>query len=189
MIDTSIISLYKRSFGFVGLRWPQKIEVNTKVVIDASGQQIAVNDPKQFMEAVNGSMYFMPCKLDDLWLPNEPLISISGGKRIVKSYMTGLKGSVKEEISQDDYSIQIMGIAINETDENYPYQTITSIKQLCEKQGSVKVVNKLLAIFDIHELVIESWNFQGEEGAQSYQPYTLNCVSDRPVELMLKEGF
>ncbi|MCX6232438.1 MAG: DUF6046 domain-containing protein [Bacteroidetes bacterium] len=181
--DTNIITLYKRAFGFVGGKFPP-IDVNVKVAEAAKMDAVKSYQSDLFI----GSPFFLPLKIGDLWLPVEPMISLTSSKQIVKTQMTGLKGSIKEEISTDDWSISIRGIIINNTDDNYPFADVAQLRQICETLGSYKVVNKLLAIFDIHEIVIDNYAFDGEEGAQSYQAYTINALSDRPVELILKEG-
>lgn len=183
MIDTSIISLYKRAFGFVGGKFPP-VAVGNSVPEPTKGDAVTSFQSELYI----GSPFFLPLKIGDLWMPVEPIISLTSGKQIVKTQMTGLKGTIKEEISTDDWNISIRGIIINQIDDNYPFADVAKLRQICESLGSYKVVNKLLAAFDIHEIVIENYSFDGEEGAQSYQSYTINALSDRPVELILKEG-
>ena len=149
------------------------IKTKSVVTIEKTGDAI----PAEMSELYIGSPFFMPLKIDDYWLPVEPIITLVSNKLVVKTQMTGLRGSVKEEISTDDWIITIRGIVINDNENDYPYADITKLRLLCESLGSKRVVNRLLASFDINDIVIES-----------YQWYTINALSDRPVELTLKEG-
>lgn len=135
-----------------------------------------------------GTHIFLPCKLNDYMLPNEPLISISGKNRIVKTEIDGNEGTFKEKFSRDDYSILIRGVAINEQNpDEYPTDIVRKLRQLCE-ETEVSVVNRLLGHFNVNQLVIESYNFPSVEGMIGVQPYEFKCLSDKTFELELIDG-
>ncbi len=187
-------TLYNKVFGISGRRYPD-FDTDQKVPLpefaDATALNIygkGLNKDNYELKSIFGTPLFMPCKIDDFWLPNEPLITITGGKEIVKTVVAGLKGTVKEEISTKDYIITIRGIIVNTDNDDYPEYEVEKLRTICEKQGSHKVVNKLFRIFGIDEIAIENYNIFGIAGHQSQQAYQINALSDRPVELVIKEG-
>jgi purine-nucleoside phosphorylase len=174
MVTIQLSALYFQAFGIFGKK-PPDMEV------------MSVNE-KADMKSIMGTPIFMPFKIDDIWLPNEPLVTITGGKKIIRTVVAGLKGSVKEEICLNDYMVVIRGIIINNDSDDYPDEEVGEIRGLCEAEGSREIVNKLCRIFGINSIAIESYNIFGIAGHQSQQAYQINAWSDRPVELVLKEG-
>ncbi len=184
MLD--IIGLYQLAFGN---RSYQKIDMQRSYTALEAVKNIAVydeNDPE--LKSIMGTPIFMPCKIDGYLLPNEPLITITGVQTIVKTKVTGLKGTVKELISQDDFRVVIKGIITNDVDDNYPAEEVEKLKAICKKQESLEIINKLTGIFEIPRIAIESYDVFGIEGHQSQQAYQINAISDRAVELIIREG-
>lgn len=189
MARTNISQLYLQVFGVFGKRMPQ-FETEARVEEARSNGSIDTFSAKEQSErnSIFGTPIFMPCKIDDYWLPNEPLITITGGKNIVKTVVAGLEGTVKEEISTNDKLIVIKGIITNDDSDDYPEADVSKIREFCDASGSRKIVSPICRIFSIHEIAIESYNIFAIEGHQSQQAYQINAWSDRPVELILKEG-
>jgi len=131
-----------------------------------------------------GEEFSLPCKIDGIALPNEPLISIKGNKRIIKTAVPGLAGTVKEHIQLGDYKITIKGIAVNEDEDDLPQTEIREIRELCEKLGSLKIKNRLLTYFNIEHITITDFDFPGVEGMQNAQLYVINALSDKPIDLI-----
>ncbi len=183
-----LIAIYQSVFGYKGI--PQLIPVNTLNRVEKEdADDITVNEGAQYsdLKSAMGVPLFMPLKIDGIWLPNEPIITISGQNTIVKTVIAGAKGTVKEWISADDYSIKIQGLIINEQSDDYPEEMVRKIRTICEKRESVEVDNRLLTMFDIHQVVIESYSFPGVAGDQDVQAYEITCLSDWPLDLILKE--
>lgn len=186
-MKVDIIKLYQQAFGYVGLPYPQKNGV-ISVDIGEDNEQIPVKDDALYNGvSVFGTPLFMPCQLDDYILPNEPIITINGQNTIVKTILTGVKGSVKEMINSDDYVIKIQGIIVNEDSDDYPEDDVRKMRKILEKGDVVDISNRLLTLFDIHQVAIESFIFAGIEGNQNCQAYEIACISDWPVDLILKE--
>ena len=193
-MELQLKTLYNQVFGLNLFKYP-KFDTDQKVPLPAFADATALdiysqglNKDNYEMKSIFGTPLFMPCKIDDFWLPNEPLITLNGGKRIVKTVVAGLKGTVKEEIATKDYLITIRGIVVNNDTNDYPEDEVGKLRTLCEKQGSHTVVNKLFRIFGIDEMAIENYNIFGIAGHQSQQAYQIDALSDRPVELVIKEG-
>ncbi len=141
--------------------------------------------------SIMGTPIFFPCKIgltqDSLFdLPNEPAISISGMNRIIKTELTKLKGSFKERMQLSDYAITIQGVIINEDSEDYPAQMVAKIRTVCEA-GTCYVQSELLKIFNVTQLAIEKFDFSHRESSQNEQDYTITAISDRPIELIIKD--
>ncbi|MFK5855374.1 MAG: DUF6046 domain-containing protein [Bacteroidota bacterium] len=190
----SIKALYIKVFGSHG-RALQDFEtephVNDPVYvddIDVYSNSIDEDDGNYDIKSIFGTPIHMPVKIGDYWLPNEPLVTLTGGKNIVKTVVTGLVGTVKEEVSTNDYQITIKGIIVNEESDDYPEADVAKLREICQTPGMHDVVNKLFRIFLIDNIVIESYNIYGIAGEQSQQAYQINAWSDRPVELILREG-
>ena len=145
------------------------------------------NSPSAELASILGTPIVMPLTLDGVRLPNEPLISITGKKRIITTPIDGHNGSFKEFFANDDYRIVIRGIAVNEEEEEYyPEKIVRELRKLAEKPSALKVANKLLSYFNINQLVIEEYDFPAVEGGMGLQPYTFTCLSDESFELELK---
>jgi len=185
-MKVNLIQLYQQAFGYIGFPAPR---MNTNVSVDPldQGADIPVNDSAKYegMSAM-GTPLFMPCRLEDYMLPNEPLITINGQNVIIKTILTGVKGSVKELINSDDYVIKIQGIIVNEESDDYPEDDIRALRKILEMKDTVYISNRLLTLFDIHQVAIESFVFTAIEGHQDCQAYEIACVSDWPVDLILK---
>lgn len=188
MPSINLIQLYRQVFGYTGIPLSRMIDTSLFLQEDtADAPKFDEGTQYSDMAGSLGTPLFMPCKLDDVWLPNEPIISISGQNTIVKTVLTGVKGSVKELINTDDYSIKIQGIIVNESGDDLPEDMIRQIRNICEKRESVTISNRLLTLFDIHQVAIESFTFPGIEGYQNCQAYEISCVSDWPLDLILKD--
>ena len=133
---------------------------------------------------VYGEEFSLPCVIDNVRLPNEPLISIKGNKRIIKTAVPGLQGTIKEHIQLGDYKITIKGIAVNDEEDDLPQAEIRDIRELCEKLGSLKITNRLLSYFNINHITITDFDFPAVEGMQNAQLYVINALSDKPIDLI-----
>ena len=138
-----------------------------------------------------GSDIFLDALTLDGWtLPVDPLISISASKTVVQTQMTGGVGPVIEEVAMEGYTIIIRGVLINEDNDDYPYDQVAKLNNLFTKMGGVKVQNDILnRCYGIDKIVIKSHSEPAEAGSQSMQAYTITAVSDRDVQLEIKEGW
>jgi len=173
--------------------WPgiplRRLEGISKVDGSKPFSSLEARTTKSGETSLLGTPLFMPCKIDDFQMPNEPLIEINGSKNIVKTPVDGNKGTFKEMFALNDYAIVIRGIAVQEDGtDNYPDEQIRRIRTLCEKESQSRIVCDLLSYFEINSIVIESYSIPAIEGAQMFQPYQLNCLSDKVFDLELKNG-
>lgn len=192
-----INQLYFQAFGFVA---PPFIKVAQSLPEDKrdnpNGTALKRNGKVRgnfnFL-APNGAEYRMPTALkipggERYQLPNEPIISIKGGKEIkVTSLNRGNKrGTVKEESNLKDYSISIKGIAINNVEDDFPESDIQKIRRMIEQEGSIEIENYLLRLFNINLAIVQDFDFpRSPNNSFRVQPYTIELMSDEDFELEL----
>jgi hypothetical protein len=131
----------------------------------------------EFTYTVNGQTFIVP-KLQLYTM----ILTTSGAKNIVKTPIQGLKGTIKEYISDGDDVVIIEG-TITGKNGIYPYQEVADLKALINAPVAFKVVSRFLQNLDIDTLVIETYDLPQMEGGYSYQKFKLYCVTDIPVEL------
>lgn len=113
------------------------------------------------------------------------LVTLSQPKRIIRTEIQGRDGSVKEYIGMDDYQVTVNGI-ITGTNGSYPFQDVAALHSICKAPITIPVISAYLQLFDIFNLVIVDFAFDQEPGGYSKQNFTLNCISDKPVELLIQ---
>ena len=124
---------------------------------------------------------------NDYVLPATTVVELTRQKRIAKTDVQGRDTSVKELISNGDWMIKIRGLVINEANPyEYPEDEMKVMHRFCEAKTSIPVTCKLLQWFEINELVVENYSFPRMEGYPGVQPFELDCLSDEPLELIVK---
>lgn len=112
------------------------------------------------------------------------LLTVNQPKRIIKTEIQGRNGTVKEYIADDDYQITINGI-ITGTNGKYPETEVLTLKQMLDAPVSIPVVCRYLNNLGIYNIVVEEWTFDQEPGGISKQNFTINAISDEPIELQI----
>ena len=116
------------------------------------------------------------------------LFDVSMSRNIVKTPVQGFNGTIKEYVSDGDYSVTINGILTDPQPDLYPQNQVSRLTRICNLQQEVGVISPLLnVVFGITHLVIESYSFPMTEGSQNVQHFSLSCVSDKPVQLRIQE--
>lgn len=113
------------------------------------------------------------------------LVAMSQPKRIIRTEIQGRNGSVKEYIGMDDYQISITGM-ITGPNGVYPFQEVAALHEILKAPITIPVVSAYLQLFDIFSLVITDYSFEQEPGGYSKQTFTINAISDKPVELLIQ---
>ena len=115
---------------------------------------------------------------------NTVLIDVSQQKQIVKTNIQGLSGTVKEYISKGDYQVTIRGALVSESSVRYPEEEVRQLTEYLEAEASIGVASRFLDdIFNIQNIVVESFSFPQVEGTQNVQLFEVSAVSDDPIEL------
>lgn len=186
MAQFDLSQLYRAAFGYVGSYGT--ISHGTEVTKADPYGALPGGVTRGGEPGLLGSIIHLPLKLDDVPMPNEPLISVSGRKHIVTTEIDGQDGTFKELYSMGDYSIKIQGILVNDDDpDNYPEAQVRELRRIIELRRHVKVSNAITGYFNIAHLAIESYDFPAMPGQIGAQAYELNCISDRDFQLVLRE--
>jgi hypothetical protein len=184
--------LYKVVFGFRGFPFPGKPEVdNINQVIPPEASILSTSneleiDEDLVMTTPTGVPLFMPMSINGYQLPNEPILTIKLQKKIVKTQLYGntRKGTVKETVSTDDYSIDVRGIAINYYDKyNYPAEIVSKLNELVKLNESLLVKSPLTRLMGIDRVVIENFELIPTPGVQHVQAYRMSMSSDEDFVL------
>lgn len=113
------------------------------------------------------------------------LCTVDFVSRIIKTEIQGRDGTVKEYIGEDDARITIQGV-IPGTNGVYPQTEVSLLNQWRKAPISKGAVCGFLQMLGISNLVVESCNIPQIVGGYSYQTFSLNCISDNPVELVIQ---
>lgn len=144
-----------------------------------------------------GLLYFLPVTLEYLVegkpevieLPF-PVLTISGKKRLVETYLTQRNGTAKELISSDGYEINIKGYLIGENG-GFPEESMKKLQRLYEVNQPVSIYNVVTNIFLYRpqpkfsdKVVITELSIPEARGNKHVREYELKLVNDAPFNLM-----
>jgi hypothetical protein len=122
--------------------------------------------------------------LGEFKLPLDPIISMSGKNIITRRYVnkSGIRGSIKERWSQDDWELSITGIIIEPDDETRK-KYINQLRSYFETTQSVDVTCAVLNYAEIHRISIESLEFPFTKGVEN-QAFIIKAFSDDAYNLL-----
>lgn len=181
-IEFNTDELFRAVFGYVALPYPLGNLGGNSI----SGSLKSIKGGILNKNDVFGKPYFMPIRLNGVWLPNNPVMSLSREKRIVSTAISGKSGTQKELISADDYQIKIRGFAINFESNDYPYDDVESIKKIQDIDKALDIYSDLCTLFDINNVVLKSFSLPEIVGVQNVQPYEFSLISDDDFDVIIK---
>ena len=137
-----------------------------------------------------GNMVFMPVTLiradfTETVLENT-VITMTCKKNIVETSLVAVAGTVKEEISINNWEITIKGVIVGKN--AYPEKEVENLKELFRAEESLVIKNVLTAIFMNGEeiAVMKSLDIGDNKGSEIAQPFTMQLVSDTKFELYIE---
>jgi len=186
--------LYKPGVGFVVLKSKNPQGKGDEFeTIDAPERDVPTTARKSKL----GTPIFSDLQFDNItWqgveyvhdLPIDTvLFTVNQQKNIIKTSIQGRKGTVKEYISDGDYMINIKGIICGDNGV-YPQSHVDKLIQFLSLPVALPIISSYLQLFDIYNIVVDSWDMPQMEGSNSVQIFNINCISDLPVELKIKEA-
>jgi len=117
------------------------------------------------------------------------LLTVNQPKHIVRTPISGRNGSVKEYISDDDYTINIKGVFLGEYTDVEDRANKLALIDYCKANIAINCSSGYLQDFDINSLVINDYTFTQVEGERSKTMFELKCYSDTPFEIeVTKDG-
>ena len=112
------------------------------------------------------------------------LIDLTFPRNIVKTEIQGRNGTVKEYIGEGDAQIAFRGV-ITGSNGQYPESEVQDLVQLIKAPVPIEVICTFLNNKGVYNVVFEDRTLSEEEGGYSYQTFSLNAISDTPVELQI----
>jgi len=112
------------------------------------------------------------------------LLGVTQTKNVIKTAINGLDGTVKEYISQGDYVVNIQGVLVG-GNGIHPRAAMNDLIRICTASEPIEVESWYLQSLGIFQIVIEGYDLPQEVGKYGVQSFSINAVSDRPIELIL----
>lgn len=116
------------------------------------------------------------------------LFVVAQQKSIVLTPIIGRNGTVKEYISDNDFSINVRGIITSGQNGIYPRQSFKDLFDNLKAPIALPVNSWYLNQMGIFSLVVTDYTLPQREGYYAQQLFELNCLSDEPVELQLSKN-
>jgi hypothetical protein len=146
----------------------------------------------EFNLRVFAPLVFEPLVKKDLNLPSLRIdavtVNLNRSKNIKKESIEGRDATIKEHISNGDFSISIDGLIANEKGDEYPKEKLFLLKQFLNAPYSLRVTHAILNRFGIYELVIDSYSIPSISGTKNIQKFTASATSDETVELIMRDN-
>jgi Domain of unknown function (DUF6046) len=126
---------------------------------------------------------------------NDCIMTVSQERNIVETALQGRDGTVKQFISDGDFSISVQAAISADsllsnnnrydiTDE-YPIDDLKDfIKNVLKAKEAIAVTSDWLDLWNIRTVVIKSYNFE-QEVYSNRQTFTMQMLSDEPFEIKL----
>lgn len=113
-------------------------------------------------------------------------IDITRKNTIVSTALAGRKGTLKEFIKAEDYSIAISGQLINTINGKlsaYPVEQLRTLISLMQAEDAIEVSSAYLGFFDVTKVVLSSFTINQDPKYMNVQPFKLELISDDDVDL------
>nr|DAR79122.1 MAG TPA: hypothetical protein [Caudoviricetes sp.] len=126
--------------------------------------------------------------MPEFLFPYATLVTFSRAMNMTQTKIIGSAGTVKEIYGLDDWGINIQGICL--TDRSRP-NCPTADEQVAELirwrnvTDTINVSGPLFTAKDIYALCIKSFSISPQQGRPGAIPFTIEAVSDEPIELVL----
>ena len=118
------------------------------------------------------------------------IVSVSQQKQIVTTQVVGRRGTVKEYISDGDYSVNIsVGIQPVEggvIKDEYPVEGVRELRKFLAESGTLRVQSAFLDLWEITRIVVKSFNAT-QATASNYQQVQITADSDEEYNVYSTE--
>lgn len=116
------------------------------------------------------------------------LFDVAQTKTIITTPIQGFNGTIKEFISDGDYTIAIKGIINSTKNGVYPLTQAKNLFEALKSPIELEVTSWYLnEIFGITHVVVTDFQYNQVQGSQSMVSYEIQAISDRPIELFLNK--
>lgn len=121
-------------------------------------------------------------------LPATTIIEVSQAKNIIRTQVAGRRGTVKEYISQDDYSIRLSGIIVNYENEYPPEGDIRIFNEVMSVPGALEVECEFLQWLGVYDIVVQDADILTLKGYSHIVGFRVNAWSDLNPEIRIRDG-
>lgn len=119
-------------------------------------------------------------------LPYSCIVDFSRQNNVITTPVLGGTGTVKEIYGIGDWDINIRGIAFNNDKSGNPAQEqINQLIRWADLCDSIEVSGSVFLGKRINRIVIKSIDIQPIEAKWNVIPFTIQAISDEPIELTL----
>ncbi len=119
-------------------------------------------------------------------LPYSCIVDFSRQNNVITTPVLGGNGTVKEIYGIGDWDITIRGIAFNNDKAGNPaHAQISQLIRWADLCDSIEVSGSVFLNKGINRLVIKNLSIQPVEAKWNVIPFTIEAVSDEPVELTI----
>jgi hypothetical protein len=115
------------------------------------------------------------------------LMTVSQSKNIVTTPVQGRDGTVKEYISDGDYSIEVQGVLVSPNGNTYPEEDVNKLTQILRAKEPIRIISEFLDYFGVSDVVVTDYSFPQVQGFRNQQTFTISMLSDTPIELSTNE--
>lgn len=118
------------------------------------------------------------------FLPDATVVEVIRNENIVTTSLVGLKGTVKEQMSEGDDILTFKGFIIGSDMNAYPTKQVAELRKW--RGVSIPVISKLLNdAHGIYNIVVQGINFMPMPGSANVQPFEMFALSDNNIILDL----
>ena len=131
---------------------------------------------------------------NQLYVLNDCIMSVTQERNIVETALSGRDGTVKQYISDGDFSISVQAAIANdylmatnqqyEINDAYPEGEIKLFIKLLKVKQALEVTSDWLDLFGIKSVVIKSYGFD-QETFSNRQTFSMQMLSDEPFEIKI----
>jgi hypothetical protein len=116
------------------------------------------------------------------------LFDVAQSKTIITTPIQGFNGTVKEFISDGDYTLNIKGVINGTKNGVYPLTQAKNLFEGLKANIEIEVVSWYLnELFGITHIVITDFQLNQLQGNQTAVSYEIQAISDKPIELYLNK--
>lgn len=109
------------------------------------------------------------------------VFTVNKVRNVIKTAVQGRNGTVKEYVSDGDYSISCQGV-ISNRDNFFPEDQARLLRQVFEVPQQLPIVSLYLNnVHEIFNIVVESWSMPFTAGKRNEIPFSFIAVSDVPL--------
>ena len=118
------------------------------------------------------------------------LLEVNQRKNIVKTDIQGRNGSFKQYIGDSDFEISVSGLIVAKDHKQgvRPEEEIINFLKMCQSPEALTIESVFLDLFEIDTVVVDSYKLIQEEGKLDNQTFTMQLLSDTPVNLEIQEN-